>query len=215
MVFFYYSISIWKIYTLYPLTLKFLTANCHHNMTIYMYRSLLKNYSLIFTSIFICLLSYFFFTRYRKGNSHFCLVLNIFPLFLLLDKDISLFIVLNGSLTWMPEKSIVFNLKTLRRNMWVETDNKRLTADIGQIEELLIRIELCLLGCLLSSPAPLKCCALQTSFKNPHAVFTLSMGKTLVWQNKYELLFAKRARKNDLKSVEFLWKCLLYLVSVL
>lgn len=157
----------------------------------------------------------FFFTRYRKDNSHFCLVLNIFPLCLLLDKDISLFIVLNGSLTWMPLKSIVFNLKTLRRNMWVETDNKRLTADIGQIEELLIRTELCLLGCLLSSPAPLKCCALQTSFKNAHAVFTLSVGKTLVWQNKYELLFAKRARKNDLKSVEFLWKCLLYLASVL
>ena len=80
----------------------------------------------------------------------------------------------------MPEKSIVSNLKTLRRNMCVETDNKRLTADIGQIEELLIRTELCLLGCLLSSPAPLKCCALQTSFKNSHAVFTLSMGKTLV-----------------------------------
>ena len=58
MHFFYYPISIWVMYTFCPLTLKFLIAKCHHNMPIYMHRSLLDNYSLIFISIFIWLLSF-------------------------------------------------------------------------------------------------------------------------------------------------------------
>ena len=169
----------------------------------------MDNYSLIFMSIFICLI---FLPSAENAIHIFGLLLTFSLYFLVLAKDISIFMekvssLLDGSLTWMPEKSSVFNLTTLWRNMWKEKDNKRLTADIGQIEQLLTRTELCQIRSLFFFfQQILNSSALQTSSKNSHAVFTLPMGKKQVWQNKYELIFCKESQKNWLAAYWVLLK---------